>query len=202
MKTSLKRIAAVCAALLLAACEPGDFVSVGPSSDVANSVQVRNGGVTIAAPSGFCIDDGMSKPAEGFVVLGGCVVITRGKAFGPVNNAIIVVSVSEDRADALAGTKRLASMVGGNALVTKYEEGVSLVQLETGGDAYIPNGEPKHWHGIATVNGYFVLMSVYSEVGGTASRKSGGDLILSLAQNIRLNSPFRMLPKPPKLRPS
>jgi len=202
VKTNLKRFAAVVFAGLLTACTAEDFVSLGPSGDVANAVTVRDGGVTIAAPSGFCIDDGMSKPADGFVVLGGCDVITRGKAFGPVNNAIIVVSVSEERADALAGTKRLASMVGGNALVTKYEEGVSLVQLETGGDAYIPNGDPKHWHGIATVNGFFVLMSVYSEEGGTASHASGGDLILALTQNIRLNSPFRMLPKPPKLRPS
>ncbi len=188
--------------MLLTACTAEDFVSLGAPDDVARSVVVRDGGVTIAAPSGFCIDNGMSKSAEGFVVLGGCDVITRGKAFGPVNNAIIVVSVSQDRADALAGTKRLAAMVGGNPLVTKYEEGVSLIQLETGGDVYIPNGEPKHWHGIATVNGYLVLMSVYSPEGGTASRMSGGDLILNLAQNIRLNSPFRMLPKPPKLRPS
>ena len=187
---------------MLTACDAGDFVSLGPPTDVARSVVVRDGDITIAAPSGFCIDESMSKPSDGFVVLGGCDVITRGKVFGPVNNAIIVVSVSEERADALAGTKRLVSMVGGNILVSKYDEATSLVQLETGGDAYIPNGEPKHWHGIATVNGYFVLMSVYSEIGGTAARMSGGDLILNLAQNIRLHSPVRMLPKPPKLRPS
>ena len=198
----MKRLAAVIGLALLTGGNGADFVSLGPSSDAIRSITVRDGGVTVAAPSGFCIDESMTNSSDGFVVLGGCDVITRGKVFGPVNNAIIVVSVSEERADALAGTSRLAAMVGGNPLVSKYEEGVSLVQLETGGDEFIPGGDPKHWHGVATINGYLVLMSVYSEPGGTASRTSGGDLILALAQNIRLNSPHRMLPKPPKLRPT
>ncbi len=199
----LKRIATLAVLMLLSACTGADFVSLGPTDDAVRSVDVRGGDVTIAAPSGFCIETGISKPQDGFVVMGGCDVITRGKAFGPVNNAIIVVSVSQERADGLASSSRLASMVGPKGVLdTKTTEGVSLVHLASGGDSYIPGGDPRNWQGVATINGYLILMSVYSEVGGTASKTSGGDLVVNLAQVIRLNSPFRMLPKPPKLRPT
>lgn len=191
------------AVALISGCTTADFVSLGPTSDAVQSVAVRNGDVTIAAPSGFCVDTSVSKIESGFVVFGGCDVLTKGKMYGPINNAILVVSVSESRADALAGTKRLASLAGEDGvLATDYDEGVSLVHLASGGDDYIPGGEPRYWQGVATVNGYFVLMSAYSEPGGTASKASGGNLILNLAQMIRLNSPHRMLPKPPKMRPS
>lgn len=189
--------------MLLTACSGTDFVGVGPADEALRAVKVRNGDVTIAAPSGFCIETGLSKPQDGFVVLGGCDVITRGSAFGPVNNAIIVVSVSEARADGEASASHLASLLGNKGvLATKSIEDVSLVQLASGGELYVPGGDPKHWQGVVTVNGYLVLISVYSEVGGTATKQSGGDLIVTLAQVIRLNSPFRMLPKPPKLRPT
>ena len=198
----MKRLIAFLAVALISGCTGADFVSLGPTSDAVQTVAVRNGDVTIAAPSGFCIDTSISKIDSGFIVLGGCDVLTKGKMFGPINNAILVVSVSQNRADALAGTKRLASMAGDDGVLdSKYAEGVSLVHLSSGGDEYIPGGEPKYWQGVATVNGYLVLMSAYSEPGGTASKASGGNLILNLAQTIRLNSPFRMLPKPPKMRP-
>lgn len=199
----MKKLAALMAIAILSACTGAEFVGFGQPSEAVQSVSLRSGGVTIAAPSGFCVDTSLSKIEDGFVVLGGCDVITRGRMYGPVNNAILVVSVSQERADALAGTSRLANMLGNDGVISsRYEEGVSLVQLASGGDEFVPGGDPKHWQGVATVNGYLVLMSTYSEVGGTATRASGGDLILALAQNIRLNSPFRMLPKPPKMRPT
>lgn len=202
----MKRFLVLASLLTLTACSGADLVGfgqLGPATDTVRSVDLRNGDVTIAAPSGFCVETGLSEPQEGFVVMGGCDVITRGKAYGPVNNAIIVVSVSQDRADGVASADRLVDMVGDKGvLATKSVEGVSLVQLASGGDTYIPGGDPKNWQGVATVNGYLVLMSVYSEEGGTASKASGGDLIVTLAQLIQLNSPYRMLPKPARLRPT
>lgn len=163
---------------------------------------LRGGDITIAAPAGYCMDMANSDLDRGFVLMGGCDVLSRGKAFGPVNSAVIVVSVSGDRVDALVGTQALAASYSPtDVLSTRTSEGVSLIQLANGGQDHVPNGEPRNWQGVATVNGYLVLMSVYSEQGGTAARNSGGNLILTLAQNIRLNSPFRMLPKPPRLRP-
>jgi len=191
------------AVILLTACSGADLSGLATPGDVVRAMNVRNGDVTVAAPSGFCIETGLSRPDDGFVVMGGCDVITHGQVFGPVNNAIIVVSVSAERADGVASESRLASLVAGKGVLkAKSIEGVSLVQVASGGDAFVPGGDPMNWQGVATINGYLVLMSVYSEQDGTASKTSGGDLIVTLAQVIRLNSPFRMLPKPPKLRPT
>ena len=188
--------------MLLAACEPIDFPGARPSEDQVSAVTLRGGDITIAAPAGYCVDVPNSDLERGFVLMGGCDVLTRGQAFGPVNSGVIVASVSAERADALVSPQALAASYSpSEVLDSDTTEGVSLIHLADGGQEHIPKGEPRNWQGVATVNGYLILMSVYSEQDGTAARASGGDLIVTLAQNIRLNSPFRMLPKPPRLRP-
>ncbi len=201
-RADLKRLFAILCLTGLVGCTEVDIPILQPT-DVVSSAAILGGDLVVAGPSGFCIDQNLSDTAQRFVVLGGCDVLSRGRAIGPGVKAVLTVSVSADRSADVAKQSHLKRALGNPAaLDTMSAEGAYLIQIAGGGDRYLPDGDPVYWQGITTVNGYLVMMTALSEPGGVATKRAGGNLLLNLAQRIRLGSPDRILPKPPKLRPS
>ena len=201
-RADLKRLLALIGLIGLMGCTEVDIPILQPA-DVVSSAALLDGDLIVSGPSGFCIDQSLSDTAQRFVVLGGCDVLSRGRAVGPGVKAVLTVSVSEDRSADIAKQSHLMRALGNPAtLDTMSAEGAYLVQIANGGDRYLPDGDPVYWQGVTTVNGYLVMMSALSEPDGVATKRAGGNLLLNLAQRIRLSSPDRILPKPPKLRPA
>ena len=174
---------------------------VGPTPTVG-SVSLVGGDLVVAGPAGYCVDPELSDVENRFVVLGGCDVLSNGGSVGPVHRAVLLVSISPDRAAHFAESHHLAAALGmPSGASARSKDGVQLVQLPTGGQDILEGGDSQYWRGVTTVNGYLVMMTAISQNKGAATRKSGGDLLLNLAERIKDKSPERILPKAPKLRP-
>ena len=77
---------------LLAAC-----MSLGGGADAPRSVQVTSDAVTIAGPSGFCVDPTATRNSgdTGFVLLGNCAAISGSARAGqPDVQAVLTAAVS------------------------------------------------------------------------------------------------------------
>lgn len=199
----MKRLLAGICLATIAGCTDVEVPSVLKGPEVVQSIALSGGDLIVAGPSGFCVDPSLSNAEARFVVLGGCDVLSRGRAIGPGAKAVLTVSVSEDRSAEVTHASHMRAVLGDVAVTDQIDaEGVQAFKLASGGDHYLPNGDPVHWQGVTTVNGYLVVMTALSEQGGVATRRAGGNLLLNLAQRIRLNTPERILPKPAKLRPA
>jgi len=93
-------------------------------------------------------------------------------------------------AAALAPAKAIAHVNG---------DGLTLVQLDRGGDSGLPTGDPRHWRGAMLINGYLVGLALYAPKGSALAGRGGQRLILQLAENLldaRMNRP-RQYEEPP-----
>ena len=197
----LKLCALVAGLALLAGCTMQDFTPT-PKGDVTRSVSLWQGDLIVAGPSGYCIESDLTNVETGFVVLAGCDVLTRGGSVGPVKNAVLIVSVSDDRFRDAISIESVRDTVGETPVVdTMSSEGVSLVQLGSGGETMLSNGDPKYWRGAAKVNGYLVVMTAVSRKDGAAANRDGARLLVNLVHRMVLHSPDRPVPMVPPLRP-
>lgn len=201
--TGLKRLLAVICLAAVTGCTDVEVPQVLRGPEVVHSVALSGGDIIVAGPSGFCVDSSLSNTDARFVVLGGCDVLSRGRAVGPGTKAVLTVSVSEDRSADVTRLSHLRGVLGDSLVLDQIDaEGVQAIQLASGGQRYLPKGDAQHWQAVTTVNGYLIVMTAVSEQGGVATKRAGGNLLLNLAQRIRLNTTDRILPKPAKLRPA
>ena len=201
--TGLKRLIGTIFLAALAGCSGVSMPQMMRPSDVVPSFSLSAGDLIITGPDGFCVDPSLSDAEARFVVLGGCDVLSRGREIGPGARAVLTVSASEDRSVDVTSAAQMRNVLGDVLVLDQIDaEGVQAFQLASGGERYLPKGDPVHWQAVTTVNGYLVVMTALSPKDGVATQKAGGNLLLNLAQRIRLNSPSRLLPKPPRPRPS
>jgi hypothetical protein len=153
------------AALVLAACDP-----LGGSTQVA----VLGGAVTVAAPSGYCVDVEQARQAQDTAV----VLIGRCLSSGLVAPAVITVSVGPagsggvmvaggaaltgffSSADGLALLSRSGKAGDVTLLDSRAAPGALLMHLE---DTYLG----RYWRAITAVNGRLVTISA-TGTGGVA----------------------------------
>jgi hypothetical protein len=105
--------------------------------------------------------------------------------------AFIVVSVLPKRADALPPTAAgiAQSMAPKRPLAMFDREGLAVVHLDAGGAQVLPEGDPRYWRGGMLVNGHLVGLAVYGRAGSSIAGARGRDLIVDLANAVRIASP-------------
>ncbi|WP_322867880.1 hypothetical protein U5922_017695 [Aquicoccus sp. G2-2] len=89
---------------------------------------------------------------------------------------------ADDLSAALAPVKTLAKLDG---------DGVSLIQLASGGDRGIPAGDPRHWRGTMMINGYLVGIALYAPKGNVLAGRKGKRMMIALAESLREASPIK-----------
>ncbi len=178
--------------LPLAAClEAGPD---GPALDSsARSKQVTEqvffgGDVVVRAPHGYCIDRKSLRRGIGtqFVALASCESLSGTRGIG-VAPAMITVSVLPRQQSATQPRAAdLARSVAPVKVLKAYDDdGVSLVQINSGGDQVLSSGDPRYWRAGMLVNGHLVGLSVYGRRGGPLAGKAGRVLLLELADAVR-----------------
>lgn len=94
------------------------------------------GSVTVAAPSGYCIDNGTSRPSRGFVVMAGCALVSNEQRMPAVDGLITVqvgdpetafVSADEEALRALLATAEGAAILSPSGDPT----GIEIDELES-----------------------------------------------------------------------
>lgn len=90
-----RRLALALAVLALAGCEPsgGGFAFLsGPSASAVTQVELLDGEVMVATPSGYCIDRNATRANSGFAAEASCALVARGGA-APRYDGLITVQV-------------------------------------------------------------------------------------------------------------
>lgn len=170
--------------LPLAACLGSGDTDAPPLREVA----LWQGRVVVTAPEGYCIDRQSLQrgPQAGFVLIAGCAGLT-GQPGATVAPAVLTVSVLPrgDLSNA-PDAQDLAELVqDADILQSGVAEGLSYVQLSSGGAALIPLGDPRHWRAGMAVAGHPVGLAVYGPEGSAIAGQQGLDLLRTLAAAIR-----------------
>lgn len=168
----------------LAACLDGGGTDAPPLREIA----LYAGQVTVSGPPGYCIDrQSLRRRREAaFVLIAGCAGLT-GQPDAAVAPAVLTVSVlPEDGRRAPPDAQALAALVAGaDILQSGVEDGLSYVQLSSGGAALMPLGDPRHWRGGMAVAGHPVGLAVYGPEGSAVAGDGGLALMRALAAAIR-----------------
>ena len=165
----------------------------GRSYALAQAAVVPNR-VVARGPSGFCVDKRSVKTSKtgGFALLASCAALGA-KATGEEEPVLLTIQAQLKGLHSGPTTAEgLAKAFSDNGPIYKETgDGLSLVQLSTGGGEVIPNGEPKHWRAALSFNGYLIGLAVYSEKGGAAANKRGKALLLEFAEGVLGASPLK-----------
>lgn len=152
------------------------------------------GEVVVAGPAGYCVDRQSLKRGGGtaFALIASCEILS-GKAGTRVPPAVMTVSVSPRRIGAKqpSADDLAASMAPAKALKLDDGDGISIVQMASGGDTMLPDGDPRHWRAGMLINGHVVSLAVYGAKGSAAGNKQGRTLLMALAETLREKSPVK-----------
>lgn len=185
--------ACLAATVFLSACmgETGAFGLSGAEGGEAKAVRelpLYRGAVVVRAPNGYCVDAAhvTRRPAATVVPLATCSSLT-GEGYAPVEPALMTVSVLPRRAGAKQPSAEdlAASLAPAEVTAIEDGDGVALVRVADGGQARLPDGDPRYWRGAMAVNGHLVGLAVYGRRDSDLSGRSGRHLILDLAEALR-----------------
>lgn len=176
------------------------FTRKAPERIVANGTDV-----TIAGPSGYCVDRAASRVEQGssFVLLGNCASIARSnRAPQPRQTAVLSASVGEAQAG-----PGLAGQVGqldaffrseqGRALIAKSGNAEDVEVLDTfvqddtfylrakDSGSSAPELGQERWRAVTEVRSRLVSLSVMEAAGSPMSADAGLTLITEFASNVR-----------------
>lgn len=176
MTMTRKLAAGLALFVMLGACSGGGGLLSGPSSTSMATTPVLDGKLDLAAPHGFCADDGSSTSASGtaFVLFGSCQAID-GTGPAPRSPAILTAAVS-DGAGAVTSddVSRLVAYLRtepGRAGLARSGSagGVEIESLERTGDLVLlrardgaPDMDPAFWRAIFPQSGALVTLTVSS----------------------------------------
>lgn len=166
--------------------------ATGLNLPVLPRIELFRGAVVVAGPRGYCIDrQSLRRNATGaFVLIASCESLT-GKAGQPVAPAVMTVSVVPDTQGAAPpSAASLAALARpADVLQSAEADGLSVVQLASGGDRLLPMGDPRHWRGGMVINGHIIGLAVYGPAGSAVSGDAGRALLTALAETLRRLSP-------------
>ncbi|MBI1418750.1 MAG: dihydroxy-acid dehydratase [Limimaricola sp.] len=180
--------------LALAGCD-------GLHGPQVTQVAVMDGALTVAGPRGFCVDTAASRPAMGFVVLGGCAVVA-GDGPMPDPAGLITVQVGGAGSAAVTGNEaaldRLLTSPQGTALLSaggqpgsvrvhSHAHTAGLVRVRfTDGTAADPQGvQPGEWRAFLDLGGRMVTVSLRGLARAPLSAGEGQRLLLGAVAALR-----------------
>ena len=181
------------ATVFLSACmgENGPFgflEAPETGAKVLRDLPLYRGAVVVRAPKGYCVDTAhvTRRPAATVVPLATCSSLT-GDGYSPVEPALMTVSVLPESpgAEQPSAEELAASLAPAEVTEAEDGDGVALVSVADGGQARLPDGDPRHWRGAMEVNGHLVGLAVYGPRGSDLSGRAGRRLTLDLAEALR-----------------
>ncbi|MFX0545161.1 dihydroxy-acid dehydratase [Roseovarius sp. S1116L3] len=207
----LARGAMVCALILpLAACLGGEGVMKATEGadkqiEAPRRAAFFGGDVVVAGPGGYCIDPGSVQTGRNaaFALLASCAHLGSLTA-GSVPPAVITVSVLGRDPDAeQPSASRLAKPWANAGVIDQIDgDGISLIQLERGGDTLLPGGDPRYWRGAMLINGHVIGLAAYGDVGSGLRAGPGRDLLIDVAEAMLDASPTRRAGPEPAAPPN
>ncbi|RFP88582.1 hypothetical protein DZK27_08910 [Rhodobacteraceae bacterium 63075] len=183
--------------LALSGCE-GDGTGEGFSllqqarNNALTSAEIVPGAVVAQGPRGFCLDQRRLEASRsgGFALLASCAALGKPGQQPSAPNALMTIQALPEQSGGSVGADGLAEAFAAYRPISREtRDGLSLVQLERGGDEVITNGDTKHWRAALNVNGYQVGLTLYSENGGVAATTEGKALIRAFAKRVIAASP-------------
>ena len=182
--------------LLLAGCqmELGGFAAPGQTK----AISVLGGAMTVAAPSGYCVDKRSARSqADGAVVL-------MGRCNGGSNHPAAVISVTIGEAGSAGivadGGTALAAFFqtsGGRAALSRMgsADSVKIVQAANSDGAYtlriVEAGVGDYWRAIMGLSGRLITLSVQGPTGSTLDPATGRSLLGESVAAMRNANPPR-----------
>jgi len=161
-------------------------------AEAPRRVAVFGGNVVVTGPEGYCVDPGSVQKQRdaAFALLASCTHMGR----APQSNvwpAVVTVSVlGRDAGAAQPTAARLAAPWANSGVIDQIDsDGISLIQLERGGDALLPGGDPRHWRGALVINDHMIGLAVYGEAGSGMRAGTGRALLIAAAEAMRDASP-------------
>jgi hypothetical protein len=159
------------------------------------AVPMAGGKVVIAGPRGYCVDRASLRPgfAGGFALIASCNSLNRNYASADAEPVVMTVQVqpSFSKQEAPTANDLSAAVAPVRTLAKLDGDGVSLVQLASGGDRGIPAGDPRHWRGAMMINGYLVGIALYAPKGNALAGRRGKKMMIALAESLRRASPVK-----------
>ncbi len=171
------------------------------------SASFFGGDVIVTGPHGYCIDPASVQRGggAGFALMASCAHM--GSAAGSIPDgdvppAVVTVSVlARDGRAQQPSARRLAAPWANAGVIRQIDgDGISLIQLERGGDTQLPGGDARHWRGAMLINGHVIGLAAYGEAGSGVAEKAGYDILVDVAGAMLDASPVRRA-MPPAPRP-
>lgn len=183
----------------LAGCEAGQGLGPGNGSGQGGSQSPLSranmvDGVTIVAPSGFCIDPTNLEPR--FAVMARCDGLGVAAAAGAAPRGLITVSLTDAKSGPVPSAEQVAqaSQLENVAAVDQSEN-----QVVFRAEGRIPVGglSPVQWRGVRKIGGQTAGIAIYGPAQGEIVTRTGRDLLVQLINRSVEATPQRAAAKPP-----
>lgn len=164
-----------------------------PVGEPLPQAPIGGGDIVVKGPSGYCVDGKTlrNRASGGFALLASCHVMTGGKSGAPMGVSVLTVSaVDADAEHPVPGAAEFAaSFAPTRSLWSGERGGLALVHLASGGNAMIPEADPRHWRAVFELNGHLVVLAAYGPEDSATASPGGGRILIDLARALRSSSP-------------
>ncbi|WP_407494385.1 hypothetical protein [Pseudooceanicola sp. MF1-13] len=167
--------------------------SGGTSGSVLETATLDQGTITLTPPAGYCIDGRSLKNrgARQFALLAQCDVLRQDETAGITSLTMLTVTAVRSGPDTpLPSAESIAETFGpATVLYDAVIDNVRVVQLSNGGTSATDQADPVHWRGVLQANDHTIGLAAYAMQDGSGAGLEGRNLLLTLARNIRGDSP-------------
>lgn len=183
-----KGVLAALGLTVLAGCEGGSLPFSTPF-DQATRAELAGGAVTVAAPSGYCIDQQALRraPRGDFALLARCDTLGLRGFFSGRRLALMTVATAPQKTADLPPPS-LDDVARAAAPAQVIETGMAgdlpLVRLDTPGGT-VGAAATQHWRSAFALNGQLVALALYAPGTEAGDNKAGADLLADLAERTR-----------------
>lgn len=176
---------AALALLALSACEGGqgaalfDQISLpsvgGQAAKPLSQVTLADGGITIVAPRGFCIDS--KSVQKQFALMARCDVLGVPQAAEDAPLAFITVSVRKADPDQVFPAVEHLAAASQLTDVSDPQTQKGQLTFRANGKAPIDGVSDTHWRGTTRTGGHIIGVTLYGPAGGRALSREGRRIV-------------------------
>lgn len=163
----------------LTGCETGQGFGLGAGAGAKSPLSRANmvDGVTLVAPSGFCIDQSSLEPR--FAVMARCDGLGVAAAAGAAPRGLITVSLT----DALPGPVPSAEIIAQASQlenIDAVDQSENQVLFRAQGRIPVGGLAPTQWRGVSKIGGQTAGIAVYGPERGEIVTRTGRELLVQL----------------------
>ena len=168
----------------LAGCEAGQGFGLGSRSGQGGAQSPLSranmvNGVTLVAPSGFCIDRTSLEPR--FAVMARCDGLGVTAAAGAAPRGLITVSLTDAKSGSVPSAEQVAQ-ASQLENVDAVEQSENQVVFRAQGRIPVGGLSPTQWRGVRKISGQTAGIAVYGPAQGEIVTRTGRDLLVQLIE--------------------